>query len=110
MIGQVLRVFDHSRPAAHCLMVTLFWVEQPVDLKHKIPQHPRLSQVAKDLAQPATFSPIKVFRSGHALFKRHHLPVRTLLVLLHRGADSPQVTGLPAASPHGTYHRGPAGD
>ncbi len=29
-----------------------------------------------------------------ALFKRHRLPVRTLLVLLHRGADSPQVTGL----------------
>jgi hypothetical protein len=29
-----------------------------------------------------------------ALFKRHRLPVRSLLVLLHRGADSPQVTGL----------------
>jgi hypothetical protein len=48
------------------------------------------------------------FQSGHdtvaklpdlllynsALFKRHNLPARTLLVLLHRGADSPQVTGL----------------
>jgi hypothetical protein len=29
-----------------------------------------------------------------ALFKRHDLPVRTLLVLLHRGADLPQLTGL----------------
>lgn len=29
-----------------------------------------------------------------ALFKRHGLPVRSLLVLLHRGADSPQLTGL----------------
>src|SRR5947208_13325542 len=28
-----------------------------------------------------------------ALFKRHRLPVRSLLVLLHRGADSPQLTG-----------------
>jgi hypothetical protein len=48
------------------------------------------------------------FQSGHdtvaklpdlllynsALFKRHGLPVRSLLVLLHREADSPQVTGL----------------
>src|SRR6266851_10266368 len=46
------------------------------------------------------------FQSGHdalaklpdlllynsALFKRHGLPVRTLLVLLHRGADSRKVT------------------
>src|SRR5918911_1459438 len=29
-----------------------------------------------------------------ALFRRHGLPVRTLLVLLHRGADSPRLTGL----------------
>jgi hypothetical protein len=29
-----------------------------------------------------------------ALFRRHRLPVRSLLVLLHRGADSPQLTGL----------------
>jgi hypothetical protein len=29
-----------------------------------------------------------------ALFKRHALLVRTLLVLLHRGADSPQLTGF----------------
>ena len=29
-----------------------------------------------------------------ALHKRHHLMVRSLLVLLHRGADSPQLTGL----------------
>jgi hypothetical protein len=29
-----------------------------------------------------------------ALFKRHGLPVRTLLVLLHRGADSRKLTGL----------------
>ena len=29
-----------------------------------------------------------------ALFKRHGLPVRSLLVLLHGGADSPQLTGL----------------
>jgi hypothetical protein len=29
-----------------------------------------------------------------ALFKRHRLRVRTLLVLLHRGADSPTLTGL----------------
>src|SRR5262249_17031140 len=29
-----------------------------------------------------------------ALFKLHGLPVRSLLVLLHRGADSPQLTGL----------------
>jgi hypothetical protein len=48
------------------------------------------------------------FQSGHdtvaklpdlllynsALFKRHGLRVRSLLVLLHRGADSPQLTGL----------------
>jgi hypothetical protein len=48
------------------------------------------------------------FQSGHdtvsklpdlllynsALFKRHGLRVRTLLVLLHRGADSPQLTGF----------------
>jgi hypothetical protein len=48
------------------------------------------------------------FQSGHdtaaklpdlllynsALFKRHGLGVRSLLVLLHPGADSPQVTGL----------------
>ncbi len=48
------------------------------------------------------------FQSGHdslaklpdlllynsALFKRHGLPVRTLLVLLHRGADSRKLTGL----------------
>src|SRR5713101_6993938 len=48
------------------------------------------------------------FQSGHdtvaklpdlllynsALHKRHRLLVRTLLVLLHKGADSPQVTGL----------------
>ena len=56
------------------------------------------------------------FQSGHdslaklpdlllynsALFKRHGLPVRTLLVLLHRGADSPRLTGL--------YERGFAGE
>jgi hypothetical protein len=29
-----------------------------------------------------------------ALFKRHRLAVRSLLVVLHRGADSPQLTGL----------------
>jgi hypothetical protein len=29
-----------------------------------------------------------------ALFRRHALPVRSLLVVLHRGADSPQLTGL----------------
>jgi predicted transposase YdaD len=29
-----------------------------------------------------------------ALFKRHRLRVRSLLVLLHRGADSPQLTGF----------------
>src|SRR4051794_9656603 len=29
-----------------------------------------------------------------ALFKRHRLRVRSLLVLLHKGADSPQLTGL----------------
>jgi hypothetical protein len=29
-----------------------------------------------------------------ALFKRHRLLVRSLLVLLHRGADSPQLTGV----------------
>src|SRR5207302_9240582 len=29
-----------------------------------------------------------------ALFRRHGLRVRSLLVLLHRGADSPQLTGL----------------
>jgi hypothetical protein len=48
------------------------------------------------------------FQSGHdslaklpdlllynsALYKRHGLPVRTLLVLLHRGADSRKLTGL----------------
>src|SRR5438132_13143832 len=48
------------------------------------------------------------FQSGHdslaklpdlllynsALFKRHGLPVRTLLVLLHRSADSRKLTGL----------------
>src|SRR5947209_2512652 len=37
-----------------------------------------------------------------ALFKRHGLLVRSLLVLLHRGADSPQLTGL--------YERGFAGE
>src|SRR5947209_528129 len=37
-----------------------------------------------------------------ALFKRHGLWVRSLLVLLHRGADSPQLTGL--------YERGFAGE
>jgi hypothetical protein len=29
-----------------------------------------------------------------ALYRRHRLPVRSLLVVLHRGADSPQLTGL----------------
>ncbi|MGH7172993.1 MAG: hypothetical protein ACRELG_22145, partial [Gemmataceae bacterium] len=29
-----------------------------------------------------------------ALFRRHNLLVRSLLVLLHRGADSPQLTGV----------------
>src|SRR5579871_4920564 len=29
-----------------------------------------------------------------ALHKRHNLPVRSLTVLLHEGADSPQLTGL----------------
>lgn len=29
-----------------------------------------------------------------ALFRRHRLRVRSLLILLHRGADSPQLTGL----------------
>lgn len=56
------------------------------------------------------------FQSGHdslaklpdlllynsALFKRHDLPVRTLLVLLHRGADSRKLTGL--------YERGFSGE
>lgn len=37
-----------------------------------------------------------------ALHKRHSLPVRSLLVLLHEGADSPQLTGL--------YERGFAGE
>jgi hypothetical protein len=37
-----------------------------------------------------------------ALFKRHRLLVRTLLVLLHRGADSPKLTGL--------YERGFSGE
>jgi hypothetical protein len=37
-----------------------------------------------------------------ALFKRHGLRVRSLLVLLHRGADSPQLTGL--------YERGFSGE
>src|SRR5947209_9914487 len=31
---------------------------------------------------------------NNALYKRHGLHVRSLLVLLHRGADSPQVTGV----------------
>jgi hypothetical protein len=56
------------------------------------------------------------FQSGHdslakladlllynsALFKRHGLPVRTLLVLQHPGADSPRLTGL--------YERGFSGE
>lgn len=37
-----------------------------------------------------------------ALFRRHNRPVRTLLVLLHRGADSPRLTGL--------YERGFSGE
>src|SRR6266566_1089159 len=37
-----------------------------------------------------------------ALFKRHGLRVRSLLVLLHQRADSPQLTGL--------YERGFAGE
>ncbi len=37
-----------------------------------------------------------------ALFKRHGVPVRSLLVLLHPGADSPQLTGL--------YERGLPGE
>jgi hypothetical protein len=55
------------------------------------------------------------FQSGHdtvaklpdlllynsALFRRHGLQVHSLLVLLHRGADSPQLTGL--------YERGQSG-
>ena len=55
------------------------------------------------------------FQSGHdtvaklpdlllynsALFRRHGLQVHTLFVLLHRGADSPQLTGL--------YERGQSG-
>src|SRR5437660_7362453 len=36
-----------------------------------------------------------------ALFKRHGLPVRTLLVLLHRGADSRGLTGLDERGLHG---------
>ena len=56
------------------------------------------------------------FQSGHdtaaklpdlllynsALYKRHEMQVRSLLVLLHRGADSPQVTG--------SYERGFPGE
>jgi hypothetical protein len=55
------------------------------------------------------------FQSGHdtlaklpdlllynsALFKRHSLPVRTLLVLLHRGADSRKLTGHYERGIHG---------
>jgi hypothetical protein len=37
-----------------------------------------------------------------ALFKRHGLQVRSLLVLLHQGADSPRLTGL--------YERGFSGE
>lgn len=37
-----------------------------------------------------------------ALYRRHSLPVRSLLVVLHRGADSPQLTGV--------YERGFAGE
>ncbi len=37
-----------------------------------------------------------------ALFKRHGVPVRSLLVLLHRGADSPQLSGF--------YERGYPGE
>ena len=37
-----------------------------------------------------------------ALFKRHCLPVRSLLVLLHRGADSRRLTG--------PYERGVSGE
>ncbi len=39
---------------------------------------------------------------NNALFRRHGLHVRSLLVLLHQGADSPQVTGL--------YERGLPGE
>src|SRR5262245_5431259 len=37
-----------------------------------------------------------------ALFKRHCLQVRSLVVILHRGADSPQLTGF--------YERGFSGE
>ena len=41
---------------------------------------------------PGTVSDMLLY--NRALYKRHHLMVRSLLVLLHRGADSPQLTGL----------------
>ncbi|HZU39175.1 MAG TPA: hypothetical protein VFA18_24830 [Gemmataceae bacterium] len=41
---------------------------------------------------PAKLPDLLLYNS--ALFRRHGLPVRTLLVLLHRGADSPQLTGV----------------
>jgi hypothetical protein len=40
----------------------------------------------------AKFPDLLLYNS--ALFKRHGLRVRSLLVLLHRSADSPQLTGL----------------
>src|SRR5207248_461171 len=41
---------------------------------------------------PAKLPDLLLYNS--ALFKRHGLLVRTLLVLLHRRADSPRLTGL----------------
>ncbi|HZU38452.1 MAG TPA: hypothetical protein VFA18_21185 [Gemmataceae bacterium] len=41
---------------------------------------------------PAKLPDLLLYNS--ALFRRHGLRVRTLLVLLHRGADSPQLTGV----------------
>src|SRR5262249_37437408 len=38
--------------------------------------------------------PPKMLLYNAALGKRHDLPVRSLAVILHRGADSPQLTGL----------------
>jgi predicted transposase YdaD len=47
-------------------------------------------QAGHDAAQ----LPLKMLLYHAALRKRHGLPVRSLAVILHRGADSPQLTGL----------------
>jgi hypothetical protein len=79
-IGSVPSDFDQGGSTAPRLMRTLLRIEQAVDQKHEVPQHPRLRQIAKHLTEPESLSAIEVFGTGYEQVAMFPDEVRLLLL------------------------------